>query len=80
MKIWLDDVRPAPDGYVWCKSVNKAKSTIAKMENENRKIKEESWGLKFDLLENILAVLEENNIEIPYNKLDVQIVKSETEV
>ena len=51
MKIWLDDVRPAPDGYVWCKSVNKAKSTIAKMENENRKIKEESWGLKFDLTE-----------------------------
>jgi hypothetical protein len=21
MKIWVDDVRPAPDGYVWCKSV-----------------------------------------------------------
>lgn len=24
MKIWLDDVRPAPNGYVWCHSVNKA--------------------------------------------------------
>lgn len=24
MKLWIDDVRPAPDGYVWCKSVNKA--------------------------------------------------------
>lgn len=22
MKIWVDDVRPAPDGYRWCKSVN----------------------------------------------------------
>ena len=21
MKIWVDDIRPAPDGYVWCKSV-----------------------------------------------------------
>ena len=21
MKIWVDDVRPAPKGYVWCKSV-----------------------------------------------------------
>ena len=21
MRIWLDDLRPAPDGYVWCKSV-----------------------------------------------------------
>lgn len=22
VKIWLDDVRPAPTGYNWCKSVN----------------------------------------------------------
>jgi hypothetical protein len=21
MKIWVDDVRPAPDGYMWCHSV-----------------------------------------------------------
>ena len=21
MKIWVDDIRPAPDGYIWCKSV-----------------------------------------------------------
>lgn len=21
MKIWVDDVRPAPEGYFWCKSV-----------------------------------------------------------
>ncbi len=25
MKIWVDDVRPAPEGYVWAKSVNDAK-------------------------------------------------------
>lgn len=30
MKIWIDDVRPAPKGYVWCKSVNEAKETIKK--------------------------------------------------
>ena len=24
MKLWADDVRPAPDGYVWVKSVNEA--------------------------------------------------------
>ena len=24
MKLWLDDVRPAPEGYVWLKSVNSA--------------------------------------------------------
>ena len=29
MKLWIDDVRPAPIGYFWCKSVNKAKRIIA---------------------------------------------------
>lgn len=24
MKLWIDDVRPAPEEYVWCKSVNEA--------------------------------------------------------
>lgn len=24
MKLWIDDVRPAPEGYVWIKSVNSA--------------------------------------------------------
>ena len=24
MKIWVDDVRPAPIGYIWVKSVNEA--------------------------------------------------------
>lgn len=28
MKIWIDDVRPAPKGYWWCKSVNDAKRVI----------------------------------------------------
>ena len=28
MKLWIDDVRPAPEGYVWCKSVNEAKEEI----------------------------------------------------
>ena len=32
MKIWLDDIRPAPEGYVWCKSVNIAKRTIESAE------------------------------------------------
>lgn len=27
-KLWIDDVRPAPFGYVWCKSVNEAKQII----------------------------------------------------
>ena len=28
MKLWIDDVRPAPEGYRWCKSVNEAKNLI----------------------------------------------------
>ena len=44
MKLWVDDVRPAPEGYVWCKSVSKAKSVITKFENENRYFAEREWG------------------------------------
>ena len=29
MKLWIDDVRPAPEGYVWCKSVNEAVNLIS---------------------------------------------------
>lgn len=32
MKLWIDDVRPAPDGYVWCKSVDETKQLIMQME------------------------------------------------
>lgn len=28
MKLWVDDVRPAPYGYLWAKSVNDAKDFI----------------------------------------------------
>ena len=28
MKLWIDDVRPAPEGYRWIKSVNEAKEAI----------------------------------------------------
>ena len=24
MKLWVDDIRPAPDGYFWCKNTNQA--------------------------------------------------------
>ena len=28
MKLWVDDVRPAPEGYRWCKRVDGAKDFI----------------------------------------------------
>lgn len=34
MKLWIDDVRPAPEGYVWCKSVNTAKKWILGIEDK----------------------------------------------
>lgn len=37
MKLWIDDVRPAPKGYVWCKSVNEARARISATEYRNRK-------------------------------------------
>lgn len=32
MKLWVDDVRPAPNGYVWCKSVSQARIFIRYVE------------------------------------------------
>lgn len=33
MKLWIDDVRQAPKGYVWAKSVNSAKEYIIARED-----------------------------------------------
>ena len=43
MRIWVDDVRSAPEGYVWCKSVQEAKDTVLVLElyatvNESYKV------------------------------------------
>ena len=32
IKIWVDDIRPAPDGYIHCRSVNEAKAAIFQYE------------------------------------------------
>lgn len=32
MRLWIDDLREAPEGYVWCKSVNMAKQIINYLE------------------------------------------------
>ena len=37
LKLWIDDVRPAPDGYVWIRSVNKAHEFIEIYENIYRR-------------------------------------------
>lgn len=35
MKLWIDDTRPAPIGYIWCKSVNE---TIERIEDSEIRI------------------------------------------
>ena len=32
MKIWVDNIRPAPHGYIECRSVNEARDTILMLE------------------------------------------------
>jgi hypothetical protein len=38
MKLWIDDVRPAPEGYVWFKSVNEVKEWLSRIEY--------TWGVE----------------------------------
>lgn len=33
MKLWIDDLRPAPKGYIWVKSVKAAKTAIWQYEH-----------------------------------------------
>ena len=34
MKLWIDDVRPAPPGYTWVRSVNRAIDIILEYSNK----------------------------------------------
>jgi hypothetical protein len=36
IKIWIDDVRPAPKGYIWIRSVNEAKRFFNSPIGKNR--------------------------------------------
>lgn len=38
MKLWLDDLRPTPLGYLWLKSVNEAKRCILQAEASGQTI------------------------------------------
>ena len=38
MKLWIDDVQPAPEGYHWVKTVNGAIIQIESLENRNESI------------------------------------------
>lgn len=38
IKLWIDDRRPAPEGYIWCKSVNETIKYIQENEMEQNKL------------------------------------------
>lgn len=46
MKLWVDDVRPAPDGYVWKQSVYGAMHYIELCEAKVRVYKDNSYGVE----------------------------------
>ena len=41
MKLWIDDVRPAPNLYVWLKSVDEAKECIEFLEEQLARVSAE---------------------------------------
>lgn len=41
MKLWVDDVRPAPEGYVWCHSVFRAIKEIEIFETKKEELLDE---------------------------------------
>lgn len=51
MKIWVDDVRPAPDEYVWCKSVDETKGCIEFAEEQYAKRNEVCYDCKQFVIE-----------------------------
>ena len=48
MKLWIDDVRPAPDDCLWIKTVNDAKNIINFAENARPVIKIELIDMDHD--------------------------------
>ena len=46
MKLWIDDVRPAPNGYTWKQSVYGAMHYIMLCEAKARIYKNDSYGIK----------------------------------
>ena len=60
MKIWVDDVRPAPEGYEWIASVNEAKATIIAQE----KIVNAIQQLFVSVQNGALSLIEEYGIEL----------------
>ena len=47
MKLWVDDMRPAPEGYKWCKTVNEARWAIGYVDEMLTKTQDSYYKLEF---------------------------------
>lgn len=48
MKLWIDDIRPAPKGYKWIKSVHEAKITCCQFIDPNKILHIDEFNLDHD--------------------------------
>ena len=52
MKLWIDNVRPAPEDYIWVKSVNEAKQSILEWEDfYQRTAESRGWEFSIELID-----------------------------
>ena len=68
MKLWIDDVRPAPEGYAWVRTVYTAQMVIECTERNRQWYSDRAWELyddgHFELAERLGAGCESSVIEL----------------
>ena len=68
MKLWIDDVRPAPEGYVWIKSVDDAMLVIQVKEEMAQKCSDQAHAMekafKYEMAQRIGRLVKESIIEL----------------
>ena len=45
MKLWIDDVRPAPEGYIWCRSVNETIEFFRRKDKAVRRLESYAYDI-----------------------------------
>lgn len=58
MRLWIDDVRPAPKGYIWVQSVEEAKAAICLFEEETENLLDEYDFPSIDLWNRTIEVID----------------------
>lgn len=58
MRLWIDDIRPAPKGYIWVQSVEEAKVAICLFEEETENLLDEYDFPSIDLWNRTIEVID----------------------